>query len=114
LRQGSTRPDAAGKITLGLLDQRQTSVPRVAQSSSHTRDNRRVTAFAIGQYVALYGTHQLDQTPGSRDIADGTRGIVRAIDESRQDDTIYLIGFLASERLTGDELWTSADYLFPA
>jgi hypothetical protein len=70
-----------------------------------------VTQFAKGQYVELYPT-----IPSSRgaSIPGGTRGIVQAIDPTRENDDIYLVGFLAGEKLTGEQAWLRTIDLSPA
>ena len=74
-------------------------------------DNGLVTEFAKGQYVELYPT-----IPSSRggSVRAGTRGIVQAVDPTRPEDDIYLVEFLAFERLTGEQAWLRAIDLFPA
>ena len=67
--------------------------------------------FAVGQYVELYPTIPSNDR-GS--IDGGTRGIVQDIDDSRADERIYLVGFLASEKLTGERTWLREIDLFPA
>jgi len=78
--------------------------------AGHNRDVAEIE-FAEGQRVALYPTIASERG-GS--VASGTRGIVQAIDPDRTDDAIYLVGFLASERLTGEQTWLRAVDLFPA
>jgi hypothetical protein len=55
-----------------------------------------------GQYVELFPTVQSSRG-GS--VAAGTRGIVQDVDPTRPNDDIYLVGFLESERLTGETAW---------
>jgi hypothetical protein len=70
-----------------------------------------VTQFAKGQYVELYPT--IPSSHGAS-IRGGTRGIVQAIDPTREQDDIYLVGFLAGEKLTGEQAWLRATDLSPA
>jgi len=70
-----------------------------------------VTDFAEGQYVELHPT--IPASVGGS-VRGGTRGIVQAVDPTRADDDIYLVGFLAAERLTGEQAWLRAIDLFPA
>jgi hypothetical protein len=70
-----------------------------------------VTGFATGQYVELCAT--IPSTFGES-VTAGTRGIVQAIDPTRPDDDIYLVEFLASERLAGEQAWLRAIDLLPA
>jgi hypothetical protein len=67
--------------------------------------------FAVGQYVELYPT--IPSNDGGS-IDGGTRGIVQDIDDSRTDEYIYLVGFLAGEKLTGERAWLREIDLFPA
>jgi len=67
--------------------------------------------FAVGQYVELYPT-----IPSSKggSMSGGTRGIVRDIDLARVDDDVYLVAFLRSEQLDGEQAWLREIDLFPA
>jgi hypothetical protein len=78
---------------------------------SSVLDNGPVTEFAKGQYVELYPT-----IPSSRgaSLRGGTRGIVQAIDPTRDEDEIYLVEFLAAEKPTGEHPWLRAIDLSPA
>jgi hypothetical protein len=67
-----------------------------------------MTAFTKGQYVELYPT--IPSTAGGS-ISSGTRGIVQQVDPGRDDDAIYLVAFLANERLTGEQAWLRAEDL---
>jgi hypothetical protein len=74
-------------------------------------DNHAVTEFATGQYVELYPT--IPSSFGGS-VPAGTRGIVRAVDPTRPDDDVYLVEFLAGERVTGEAAWLRAVDLFAA
>jgi hypothetical protein len=67
-----------------------------------------MTAFAKGQYVELYPTIP---SSGGGSVPSGTRGIVQQVDPDRDDDAIYLVAFLADERLTGEQAWLRAEDL---
>jgi hypothetical protein len=64
-----------------------------------------VTAFAGGQYVELLVT-----VPSSLrgSIESGTRGIIRDVDLSHPDGERFLVEFLWSEQMTGEEAWLDA------
>jgi len=70
-----------------------------------------VAEFVVGQYVELYPTIP---SPAGGSIVGGTRGIIQNVDPDRPDDAIYLVGFLSSERLTGEQAWLRAVDLVPA
>jgi hypothetical protein len=69
------------------------------------------SVFSVGQYVELYRT--IPSSAGGS-IVSGTRGIVRDIKVSARGSTRYLVGFLASERLTGDAAWVADEDLHAA
>lgn len=67
--------------------------------------------FVVGEYVELYPTIL---SSGGGGIPGGTRGIVREVDVARPEDDLYLVSFLAEERLTGESAWLREVDLFPA
>jgi hypothetical protein len=75
------------------------------------QDNRAVTAFTPGQHGELY---PIIASQRGASIVSGTRGIVQDVDPDRADDAIYLVAFLSSERLPGEQARLRGTDLFPA
>jgi hypothetical protein len=70
-----------------------------------------MTPFARGQYVELYPTIP---SGSGYSIPGGTRGIIDAVDPDRADGAIYLVGFLHSEKRSGERAWLRESDLLPA